>query len=47
MYIYLGQRWKYKPGYVFTQEEVAEHIGIKLDGNAVARRMIKHGLIAL
>lgn len=47
MYIYLGQRWKYKPGYIFTQEEVAEHIGVKLDGNAVARRMIKHGLIAL
>ena len=47
VYIYLGQRWKYKQGYVFTEEEIAEHLGLKLDGNLVARRQIKNALIAL
>ena len=32
-YIYLGQRNKYKSGYIFTLEELAEHIGIKLKGH--------------
>ena len=33
-YIYLGQRFKYKPGYVFTAVELAEHIGLKLNNNS-------------
>lgn len=47
MYIYLGQRYKYKDGYVFTQEEIAKHLGIKLAGNADARSKIKNGLLLL
>lgn len=47
MYIYLGQRYKYKDGYVFTQEEVAKHLGINLTGNADARSKIKNGLLLL
>lgn len=33
-YIYLGQRWKYKQGYLFTKKELAEHTGIKLSNNS-------------
>lgn len=33
-YIYLGQKWKQKHGYEFSYEEIAQHIGIKLAGNA-------------
>ena len=47
VYIYLGQRWKYKNGYVFTQEEVAEHIGIKLAGNARGRQLVRNALDVL
>lgn len=47
IYVYLGQRYKYKPGYVFTQEEIALHLGLNLDGNLAARREIKNGLVAL
>ena len=47
VYIYLGQRWKFKKGYVFTQEEIAQHLGLKLDGNIAARRQISNALIAL
>lgn len=47
IYLYLGQRWKYKPGYVFTQEEIAEHLGTSLAGNETVRRQIKNSLIAL
>lgn len=46
-YIYLGQRWKYKPGYVFTQEEIAEHLGVKLGGNPRARQAIHNALDVL
>ena len=46
-YIYLGQRWKYKQGYTFTQEEIAEHLGFTLAGNETVRRQIKNYLIAL
>ena len=47
VYIYLGQRWKYKPGYTFTQEEIAQHLGLSLAGNETVRRQIKNCLIAL
>lgn len=47
VYIYLGQRWKYKKGYVFTQEEIAEHLGIKLAGNPRGRQMISNALDVL
>ena len=30
MYIYLGQRWKYKKNYLFTKEELAEHVGLSI-----------------
>lgn len=52
-FIYLGQRWKYKPGYVFTLEEVADHIGIKIRGhqreyitlNNILEALEDHGFI--
>ena len=44
VYIYLGQRWGYKKGYVFTQEEIAQHLGMKLAGNPRARQMIHNAL---
>ena len=28
IYIYLGQRWKFKKNYLFTRQEIAEHIGL-------------------
>lgn len=33
-YIYLGQRWKYKQGYLFTKKELAEHTGVKLNNHS-------------
>lgn len=34
-YIYLGQRYKYKPGeYIFTFKELADHLGVKLDNHS-------------
>jgi len=47
VYIYLGQRWGYKKGYVFTQEEIAQHLGMKLAGNPRARQMIHNALDVL
>ena len=47
IYIYLGQRYKFKKDYVFTQEEIAQHLGVKLDGKPETSRKIKNGLIAL
>jgi len=47
IYIYLGQRHKYKSGYVFTQEEIAQHLGLALTGNETVRRQIKNSLICL
>jgi hypothetical protein len=32
---------------VFTQEEIAQHLGLKLEGNASARRLIRNAMIAL
>ena len=47
VYIYLGQRYKYKHDYVFTQEEIAQHLGVRLEGKPETRRQIKNALIAL
>ena len=47
IYIYLGQRYKFKKDYVFTQEEIAQQLGVRLDGKPDTRRKIKNGLIAL
>ena len=47
IYIYLGQRWKYKQNYTFTQEEIANHLGTTLVGNETVRRQIKNSLVAL
>lgn len=40
VYAYLGQRWKYKQGYLFTRQELAEHTGMKLDNNSEAYETI-------
>lgn len=34
VYIYLGQRWKFKKDYVFTVKEVGQHIGVKVDNDS-------------
>lgn len=47
IYIYLGQRYKYKNNYEFTIEEIATHIGIKLGNNARNYEMINNALICL
>ena len=46
-YIYLGQKWKQKPNYEFTYEEIAKHIGVKLAGNARGYTMIDNILTNL
>lgn len=48
IYIYLGQRNKYKPKqYIFTIEEIAEHIGINLNGNSRNYEIINNALVCL
>lgn len=47
IYTYLGQRFKYKPGYVFTIEEIADHIGITLGNHQRNYDMINNSLICL
>lgn len=44
VYIYLGQRFKYKPGYVFTIKEVCEHTGVDYNHSSL---QITHCLEAL
>ena len=44
VYIYLGQRYKFKRDYVFTQEEIAQHLGLKLQGNPRCRQAIHNAL---
>jgi hypothetical protein len=44
VYIYLGQRYKFKKDYVFTQEEIAQHLGLKLQGNPRCRQAIHNAL---
>lgn len=48
IYVYLGQRWKYKgKEYVFTVEEIAQHIGIKLGNNQRNYDIINNALVCL
>lgn len=48
IYIYLGQRNKYKPNqYVFTIEEIAEHIGLKLDNHSRNYDIVNNALVCL
>lgn len=54
VYIYLGQRYKYKKDYIFTIAEIASHIGIELNNNQrnyitinnVLTCLQNHGLIS-
>lgn len=46
-YIYLGQRYKYKRDYLFTEQEIADCLGISLIGNGAAYKSIKNYLYAL
>lgn len=47
IYIYLAQRWKYKPGYVFTADEIATHIGIKINNHSRGYEIINNALFCL
>lgn len=47
VYIYLGQRFKFKPGYIFTVEEIGEHIGIQMGNNQRNYDMINNALVCL
>ena len=47
IYVYLGQRWKYKKGYEFTIAELAAHVGIKLEGNSRGYEIIENALECL
>lgn len=48
IYLYLGQRWNYKgTQYVFTIQELAEHTGIKLEGNLRGYETINNALTCL
>lgn len=46
IYIYLVQRCKYKKGYIFTTEEIAEHIGLR-NNYSRTYELIKNCLICL
>lgn len=46
-YIYLGQRYKYKKNYIFTEKEVAEHLGMNVVGNGSVYNRIRNYLYAL
>lgn len=46
IYIYLGQRWKFKKGeWVFTKEELMNHIGLKRDSRSY--EIINNALLCL
>lgn len=47
VYIYLGQRWKFKKDYVFTVKEVGQHIGVKVDNDSRAYTLINNVLLCL
>ena len=48
IYLYLGQRWKYKQNnYIFTLEEIGLHIGIKINHNTRNYEIINNALICL
>lgn len=45
MYIYLGQRWKWKQNeFVFSLEDLAKHIGMRLSNNRVRYEALNDGL---
>lgn len=47
VYIYLGQRAKYKSDYSFTIKEIGQHIGIKVDNDARAYAIVNNALLCL
>lgn len=51
IYIYLGQKYKYAcymgTQYVFTLQELADHIGLKTNGNGRTYEVIRNALSAL
>lgn len=47
VYIYLGQKHKYKEHYEFTIKELATHIGIKLDNHSRAYQLLNDILTVL
>lgn len=47
IYIYLGQRWKYKKNYIFTIEELGKHIGISTRGHSRPSQTINNALDVL
>lgn len=44
IFIYLGQRWNYKKLYMFTLKEIAQHIGLKLEGSPENASKINNSL---
>lgn len=47
VYIYLGQRWKYKKDYVFTLREIGQHIGIKVENDTRGHQVVNNALLCL
>lgn len=50
VYVYLGQRWKYKQEeheYIFTMKEVGQHIGIKVEGSSRNYQIVANALDCL
>lgn len=47
MYVYLGQRWKYKEGYVFTYNELAQHTGGSGANDARQNRVVANAVACL
>lgn len=47
VYIYLGQRWKYKKNYSFTIKEIGQHIGIAVEHASRAYDTINNALLCL
>lgn len=47
IYVYLGQRYKFKPNYTFTLKEIAQHIGLKIEHNPRAYEIINNCLTCL
>ena len=47
VYVYLGQRWKYKEGYVFTYNELVRHTGGSGANDARQNRVVANALACL
>ncbi len=48
VYIYLGQRWKYKQNnYYFTLKEIGQHIGVSVENNTRGYEMVNNVLMCL